>query len=95
MTYIERVVRVMQMADWHTYQVLTKRAERMRDLLRGPLAFAAELDHIWWGVSVEDRKYGLPRIDALREAPAAASFPCPIEPLLEDLGDSIWMASTG
>jgi protein gp37 len=58
----------------------------MRDMLRGPLAFAAQLEHIWWGVSVEDRKYGVPRIDALREAPAALRF-LSIEPLLEDLGE--------
>ncbi len=63
--YVEQVVRVMQMANWHTYQVLTKRAERIRDMLAGPLAFAARDEHIWWGVSVEDKKYGLPRIDAL------------------------------
>ena len=84
--YIEQVVRVMQMADWHTYQVLTKRAERLRDLLHGPLAFAAQLEHIWWGVSVENTKHGLPRIDALREAPAAVRF-LSVEPLLEDLGE--------
>ena len=84
--YIEQVVRVMQMANWHTYQVLTKRADRMRDMLSGPLAFAAQAEHIWWGVSVEDRKYGLPRIDALRETPAAMRF-LSIEPLLEDLGE--------
>jgi len=84
--FVEQVVRVMQMADWHTYQVLTKRAEHMRDMLRGQLAFAAELGHIWWGVSVEDRKYGVPRIAALREAPAAVRF-LSIEPLLEDLGE--------
>ena len=84
--YIEHVTHVMKMADWHTYQVLTKRAEHMRDMLRGPLAFAAALVHIWWGVSVEDRKYGLPRIDALREAPAALRF-LSVEPLLEDLGE--------
>jgi len=84
-SYIEQVVRVMQMADWHTYQILTKRADRLGDMLRGPLASTAELGHIWWGVSVEDRKHGLPRIDALREAPAAIRF-LSIEPLLEDLG---------
>lgn len=84
--YIEHVGQVMQMADWHTYQVLTKRAEHMRDMLKGPLAFAAALEHVWWGVSVEDRKYGVPRIDALREAPAALRF-LSVEPLLEDLGD--------
>jgi len=84
--YVDHVARVMQMANWHTYQVLTKRAERMRDMLRGALDFAASLEHIWWGVSVEDKKYGLPRINALREAPAALRF-LSIEPLLEDLGE--------
>jgi protein gp37 len=84
--YIERVVKVMLKADWHTYQVLSKRADRMRDLLRSKLAFAADHGHIWWGVSVEDRKYGLPRVDALREAPAALRF-LSVEPLLEDLGE--------
>lgn len=83
--YIEQVARVMQTANWHTYQVLTKRAERMGELLRGRLAFAAEQPHIWWGASVENRKHGLPRIDALRRAPAAVRF-LSIEPLLEDLG---------
>jgi protein gp37 len=84
-TFIEHVARVMQMANWHTYQLLTKRAENMRDMLRGPLAFAADLPNVWWGVSVEDKKYGLPRIDALRAASAAVRF-LSIEPLLEDLG---------
>src|SRR3954447_108502 len=66
--YIERVCRVMEMANWHTYQVLTKRADRMRNLLRGRLKFAADLPHVWWGVSVENRKHGVPRIAILREA---------------------------
>jgi len=48
--------------------------------------FAAKSEHIWWGVSVEDRKYGLPRIDHLRQAPAR-SLLLSIEPLLEDLGE--------
>src|SRR5262249_46380178 len=69
----------------HTYQVLTKRASRMRGMLAGPLAYAAQDDHIWWGVSVEDKKYGLPRLAALRSTPAAMRF-LSIEPLLEDLG---------
>jgi protein gp37 len=84
--YVEQVVRVMEMANWHTYQVLTKRADRLRDLLSTRLAFAANLRHIWWGVSVENRKHGVPRIDILREAPAAVRF-LSIEPLLEDLGE--------
>jgi protein gp37 len=83
--YIEDVVRVMVEANWHTYQVLTKRSERLLELLSGRLSFAAEQRHIWWGVSVEDKKYGLPRIAHLRAAPVAVRF-LSIEPLLEDLG---------
>lgn len=84
--YVQAVARVMRMADWHTYQVLTKRAEAMRDSLNGPLRDAAESPHIWWGVSVEDRKYGLPRVEALRQSLASVRF-LSVEPLLEDLGD--------
>ena len=84
--YIDQVARVMRSAYWHTFQVLTKRHERLRDLLRTRLAFAAQAQHIWWGVSVENRKHGLPRIDALREAPAAVRF-LSIEPLIECLGE--------
>ena len=54
--YIEAVCKVMVKANWHTFQVLTKRSERLRALLNGRLRFAAEQEHIWWGVSVEDRK---------------------------------------
>jgi protein gp37 len=85
-SYIEQVAHVMEMANWHTYQVLTKRSERLRDLLSTKLTFAAGLEHIWWGVSVEDKKYGVPRISHLREAPAAVRF-LSVEPLLEDLGE--------
>jgi protein gp37 len=84
--YIEDVARVMVEANWHTYQVLTKRADRLSEMLSGRLRFASQHRHIWWGVSVEDRKYGLPRIEHLRTAPAATRF-LSIEPLLEDLGD--------
>lgn len=83
--YIEDVVRVMMEANWHTYQVLTKRADRLEELLKGRLQFASRARHIWWGVSVEDKKYGLPRIAHLRSAPASVRF-LSIEPLLEDLG---------
>jgi protein gp37 len=48
-SYVEAVARVMEMANWHTYQVLTKRADRMREMLRGRLSFASKLKHIWWG----------------------------------------------
>lgn len=83
--YVVMVARVMEMANWHTYQVLTKRAERMRDMLKSQLKFVAHLPHIWWGVSVEDKRYGLPRIEHLRAAPAKVRF-LSIEPLLEDIG---------
>jgi protein gp37 len=82
--YVELVARVMATAEWHTYQVLTKRAQRLQQLLAGKLRNAASQENIWWGVSVEDRKYGLPRIDHLRAAPAKVRF-LSIEPLLEDL----------
>jgi protein gp37 len=83
--YIQMVARVMLVADWHIYQVLTKRDYRMVSLLSGQLAEAATAAHIWWGVSVENRKHGIPRIAALRSSPAKVKF-LSIEPLLEDLG---------
>jgi protein gp37 len=85
-TYIEKVCRVMQLVDWQVYQVLTKRSERMRDLLAGKLSWAADCPNIIWGVSVENRKHGLPRMDHLRQTPAHLRF-LSIEPLLEDLGE--------
>jgi protein gp37 len=84
--YVRMVCQVMSTAKWHTYQVLTKRAERLRDQLSGPLRIAAGQENIWWGVSVEDRKHGVPRIEHLRKAPAGVRF-LSIEPLLEDLGE--------
>ena len=83
--YIVSVARVMTAANWHTYQVLTKRADRLQNLLKSKLRFAAEQNHIWWGVSVENRRHGLPRIDLLRQAPAKVRF-LSVEPLLEHLG---------
>ena len=84
--YIENCVKVMQLADWHTYQVLTKRSARMRKLLQTRLSFAGSLRHIWWGVSVEDRKFGVPRMAELGAAPVAVRF-LSVEPLLEDIGE--------
>jgi protein gp37 len=83
--YIIRVTQVMKLANWHTYQVLTKRSKRMLEMLRNKLREVSQLSHIWWGVSVENRKHGLPRIDHLRSVPAQVRF-LSIEPLLEDLG---------
>jgi protein gp37 len=84
--YVEAVCRVMEKANWHTYQVLTKRSSRLRSMLEGRLQFVGSSAHIWWGVSVEDRAHGLIRIKHLQAAPARVRF-LSIEPLLEDLGD--------
>jgi protein gp37 len=83
--YIQAVAQVMVAANWHTYQVLTKRSERLERLLNSSLQFAANQRHIWWGVSVENKRHGLPRIDDLQNTPVAVRF-LSVEPLLEDLG---------
>jgi protein gp37 len=83
--YLELLLRVMRAAPWHTFQVLTKRADRLRRLLSTDLKWGADLPNVWWGVSVENREHGIPRIDELRAAPAAVRF-LSVEPLLEDLG---------
>lgn len=83
--YIAEIGRVMREAHWHTYQVLTKRQERMHELLSGELGWLGTLPNVWFGVSVEDRQYGVPRIDFLRKTPARLRF-LSIEPLLEHLG---------
>jgi protein gp37 len=84
--YIFRVCDVMLRADWHVYQVLTKRAERLRSLLSAKLIQFSSKSHIWWGVSVENKKHGLPRIGELQQTPVAVRF-LSIEPLLENLGE--------
>ncbi len=83
--YVWLICYVMRIAHWHTYQVLSKRSQRLRDMLVGRLNEFSGEQHIWWGVSVEDKKHGLPRIEHLRAAPARFRF-LSIEPLLEDLG---------
>ncbi len=83
--YIEKVAQTMAEAHWHTFQVLTKRSDRLASMLNGKLARFRELNHIWWGTSVENKKHGLPRIDDLRRAAPAVAF-LSVEPLLEDLG---------
>jgi protein gp37 len=84
--FIENVVDVMCRADWHVFQVLTKRSSRMQELLSTKLSYASSRPHIWWGVSVEDKKYGLPRLKDLQATPASVRF-LSVEPLLEHLGN--------
>lgn len=83
--FIIQICEVMQSANWHTFQVLTKRPERMSHLLSGPLKAFSSQPHIWWGVSVENKKHGLPRLRTLQGISASVRF-LSIEPLLEDLG---------
>jgi protein gp37 len=85
-SYILRVAKVMSLANWHIFQVLTKRSIRLRDMLNGPLKPYSKMKHIWWGVSVEDKKHGVPRVQHLRSSSASVRF-LSVEPLLEDIGD--------
>ena len=54
--YVELVAEVMRIANWHTYQVLTKRSERLGEMLDTDLRSLAQEPHVWWGVSVENRR---------------------------------------
>jgi len=85
-SYILQIAEVMRKANWHIFQILTKRHDRMARLLSGPLSSLAVEPHIWWGVSVENKKHGLPRLRRLQKTPIAVRF-LSIEPLLEDLGE--------
>jgi protein gp37 len=81
-SFIDRVFATMQRAHWHTFQVLTKRADRVADF-----AFEHLIpDNVWIGVSVENKRHGLRRIDHLRQVKARTRF-LSVEPLLEDLGE--------
>ena len=80
--YIRKVFDVMAEAKQHTFQVLTKRAARMARFCKG----IEVPPNVWLGVSVENRKYGVPRIDVLREIDVFIRF-LSVEPLLEDLGE--------
>lgn len=78
--YIQRVFDVMNRADWHRYQILTKRPERLLEI-NSSLQWQP---HIWMGVSVETAKYRY-RIDLLRKTSASVKF-LSLEPLLGPLG---------
>lgn len=79
--FVAQVFDTMRQAHWHTYQVLTKRPERMARFLAGQRV----ADQIWLGTSVENKRHGVPRIAHLQAIDAATRF-LSIEPLLEDVG---------
>ncbi|MFT3819851.1 MAG: phage Gp37/Gp68 family protein [Rubrivivax sp.] len=81
-SYIAQVLGVVESTPQHTYQVLTKRAERMATYFAAGCPIPS---NAWMGVSVENRRHDLPRIDHLRRVPARVRF-LSVEPLLEQLG---------
>lgn len=81
--FLDKVFDVIRQTPQHTYQILTKRASRMRSyFVHGKRDVPR---NVWLGVSVENRRHGLSRIDELREIEASIRF-LSVEPLLEDLG---------
>lgn len=92
--FISRVFETMARAHWHTFQILTKRHERLS-------ALADELDwhpNVWMGVTIENRRF-VHRADHLRDVPAAVRF-ISAEPLLGqleglDLTDIDWLIAGG
>lgn len=75
------LIQTTPMLDW---QLLTKRAPNIKKFL--PDNWGDGFSNVWLGVSVENRKHGLPRIEHLRRVPAKIRF-LSLEPLLEPLGD--------
>nr|WP_319510602.1 phage Gp37/Gp68 family protein [uncultured Draconibacterium sp.] len=80
--YLDKIFSVIEQTPHHTYQVLTKRADRMHEYLS-----QREIPkNVWLGVTVENKFDGVPRIDKLRHLNASVLF-LSVEPLLEDLGE--------
>ena len=83
--FIAKVFDTMERADWHVFQVLTKRSSLMRRFVNDRFAASPVPRHIWLGVSVENRQT-LSRLEHLRKTRASVRF-VSFEPLLEDLED--------
>ena len=83
--YIDRVFDSMEQADWHVYQVLTKRSSPMRNYIRKRYDGGPVPRHIWLGVSVEDSAHAS-RIEHLRQINSEARF-ISFEPLPGAIGD--------
>ena len=80
--FVERVMETIVDTPQHIYQILTKRPKRMaRFFTKRPIP-----KNVWLGVTVEDRRYGIPRIEQLRQVNATVRF-LSVEPLLEDVGE--------
>ncbi len=83
--YISKVFDTMEMADWHTYQVLTKRSSSLMKFINDRYSDQKVPAHIWLGVSVEDQRASS-RINHLRNANASVRF-LSVEPLLGPIHD--------
>ncbi|KHL96796.1 phage protein Gp37/Gp68 [Paenibacillus sp. IHB B 3415] len=77
--FIQQVFAVMEKASWHTFQILTKRSERLMELA----PYLPWPPNVWLGVSVENKKV-IQRIEHLRNTPAIVKF-LSIEPLIGPL----------
>lgn len=84
LAFVHVVFDAMEAADWHVFQLLTKRSSRMQKFLHRRFQNRPCPQHIWCGVSVEDPA-AKSRIEHLRTAPAGARF-LSIEPLLGPIG---------
>lgn len=83
-SFIDQVFETMETADWHIFQVLTKRSSLMRDYLRRRYSAERAPKHIWCGVSVEDAQ-AKGRVEHLRSAQARVRF-LSVEPLIGAIG---------
>lgn len=84
-TFIDAIFETMEAADWHTFQVLTKRSSLMMKYLSKRYGSELAPPHIWLGVSVEDRKNTV-RLKHLKSCRAATKF-ISFEPLLGPVGE--------
>lgn len=83
--FVDRIFDTMERANWHTFQVLTKRSSLMRDYLEERYAGTRGPTHMWFGVSIEDgTKHS--RLRHLRQAPAGIRF-LSVEPLIGPPGE--------
>lgn len=82
--HVEAVFDTMEQANWHTYQVLTKRSSLLQKFLNDRYKERKPPEHMWFGVSVENEQ-AKSRIAHLQNANAAVRF-LSVEPLLEALG---------
>lgn len=80
--FIDSVFDTIKKSHWHKFQVLTKRADIMAEYFKTRVV----PENVWLGVTVENKKEGLPRIDFLKSIQNVTIKFLSVEPLLEDLG---------